>query len=105
MPRRLASADTAWIGWIVFVLEPKGKMRVHPDPELEGKSELDLKDVNGKPIIRGIIGAATALPSKPEGWYHYQWPVPGGLLPRWKSTYARLVTAPSGREQRQHGEQ
>jgi len=87
------------------VLEPKGKMRVHPDPELEGKSELDLKDVNGKPIIRGIIGAATALPSKPEGWYHYQWPVPGGLLPRWKSTYARLVTAPSGREQRQHGEQ
>jgi len=32
-----------------------------------------------------------------EGWYHYQWPVPGGLLPRWKSSYVRRVEAPSGR--------
>ena len=81
----------------VFVLDPKGNMLVHPDPELEGKSELDLKDVNGKPIIRGLIDAATTFPDKTEGWYHYQWPVPGGLLPRWKSSYVRLVKAPSGK--------
>ena len=81
----------------IFVLDPKGNMLVHPDPALEGKNELDLKDINGKPIIRGLIDAATTLPSKPEGWYHYQWPVPGGILPRWKSTYVRLVTAPSGK--------
>jgi signal transduction histidine kinase len=80
----------------IFVLDRKGNMLVHPDPELEGKNELELKDVNGKPIIRGLIGAATTLRDKPEGWYHYQWPVPGGLLPRWKSSYVRLVTAPSG---------
>lgn len=80
----------------IFVLNPKGNMLVHPDPTMEGKNELDLKDINGKPIIRGLIGAANAFPSKPEGWYHYQWPVPGGLLPRWKSSYVRLVTAPSG---------
>lgn len=71
-------------------------MLVHPDPAMEGKNELDLKDINGKPIIRGLIAAATTFPGKPEGWYHYQWPVPGGLLPRWKSSYVRLVTAPSG---------
>ena len=81
----------------IFVLDPNGNMLVHPDPALEGKNELDLKDINGKPIIRGLIGAATTLASKPEGWYHYQWPVPGGLLPRWKSTYVRLVVAPSGK--------
>ena len=81
----------------IFVLDPKGNMLVHPDPALEGKNELDLKDINGKPLIRGLIGAATTLPGKPEGWYHYQWPVPGGILPRWKSTYVRLVTAPSGK--------
>lgn len=80
----------------IFVLDPKGNMLVHPDPAMEGKNELDLKDINGKPIIRGLIGAAMTFPSKPEGWYHYQWPVPGGLLPRWKSSYVRLVTAPSG---------
>jgi signal transduction histidine kinase len=80
----------------VFVIDPEGNMLVHPDPAMEGRNELDLKDINGKPIIRGLI-ATTAHPDKPDGWYHYQWPVPGGLLPRWKSTYARLVTAPSGK--------
>lgn len=80
----------------IFVLDPDGNMRVHPDPELEGRNTLGLKDVNGKPIIQGLIGTATALADKPAGWYHYQWPVPGGLLPRWKSSYVRLVTAPSG---------
>jgi signal transduction histidine kinase len=80
----------------VFVLDRQGNMLVHPDPALEGMNVIDLKDVNGKPIIRGLINAATELPDKPEGWYHYQWPVPGELLPRWKSTYVRLVTAPSG---------
>jgi signal transduction histidine kinase len=81
----------------IFVLDPQGNMLVHPDPMMEGKNELDLKDINGKPIIRGLISAATALPAKPEGWYHYEWPVPGEILPRWKSTYVRLVTAPSGK--------
>jgi len=81
----------------IFVLDLKGSMLVHPDPALEGKNQLDLKDVNGKSIIRGIIGAATASPDKPEGWYHYQWTVPGGLLPRWKSSYMRLVQGSHGK--------
>ena len=72
-------------------------MLVHPDPALEGKNVLDLRDINGKPVIRGLIAAATTLANKPEGWYHYQWPVPNGILPRWKSSYVRLVTAPSGK--------
>jgi signal transduction histidine kinase len=81
----------------VFVLDPQGTMLVHPDSAIEGKNELDLKDVNGRPIIRGLIAATSTFASKPEGWYHYQWPVPDGLLPRWKSTYVRLTTAPSGK--------
>ncbi|HEX6536814.1 MAG TPA: cache domain-containing protein [Gemmatimonadaceae bacterium] len=81
----------------VFVLDPDGRMLVHPDPALEGENELDLKDIGGKPIIRGLIGAATTLPGKPHGWYHYQWPVPGAILPRWKSSYVRLVRSPASR--------
>lgn len=81
----------------IFVLGLDGTMLVHADPAMEGTNQLDLKDINGKPIIRGLLSAATALPKKPEGWYHYQWPVPGGLLPRWKSSYVRLVKAPSGK--------
>lgn len=83
--------------YYIFVLDPNGNMIVHPDPELEGKNQLELKDINGKPIIRGLLGAVMSIPGKPEGWYHYQWPVPGGLLPRWKSTYIQLVKAPSGK--------
>jgi signal transduction histidine kinase len=81
----------------IFVLDPEGNMLIHPDAALEGRNVLGLKDINGKPIIQGLIDAATTLPDKPEGWYHYQWPVPGGILPRWKSSYVRLVQAPSGK--------
>jgi signal transduction histidine kinase len=81
----------------VFVLDTEGNMLVHPDAALEGRNQLGLEDVNGRPIIRGLLHAATMLPEKPQGWYHYEWPVPGGLLPRWKSSYVRLVATPSGR--------
>jgi len=81
----------------IFVLNPEGKMLVHPDPEMEGRNVINLKDVNGKPIIKGLISAARTSPDEPGGWYHYEWPVPGGLIPRWKSTYVELVRAPSGK--------
>ena len=79
----------------VFVLDTSGNMLVHPDPALEGSRQVGLKDVAGKPIIAGLLAAATA-PGKSDGWYHYQWPVPGRLLPRWKSTYVRLAITRSG---------
>ena len=81
----------------IVVADPEGNILVHPDPAMEGKNELGLKDINGKPVIGGLIAATTTLPSKPEGWYHYEWPVPGWLFLRWKSTYARLVIALSGK--------
>jgi signal transduction histidine kinase len=79
----------------IFVLNPLGGMLVHPDPALEGRNKLGLKDISGRPIIQGLLGAATASAAKADGWYHYQWPVPGAILPRWKSSYVRLVSAPS----------
>ena len=50
----------------VFVIDPEGNMLVHPDPAMEGKNQLGLKDIAGKPIIQGLIGAATTLSSKPK---------------------------------------
>lgn len=78
----------------VFVIDTAGRMLVHNDPMLEGRNQLELKDINGKPIIRGIL--ETAEQNKNGGWYHYQWPVPGGLLPRWKSSFVTSVKGPSG---------
>ena len=82
----------------IFVLDKEGNMLVHADPEMENKNQIDLKDVNGKPIIRGLLAAATALPEKQEGWFHYQWQMPDGLLPRWKSSFVQLVQSPDGKE-------
>lgn len=81
----------------IFVLDTDGNMIVHADANMEGKSQINLKDVNGRPIIHGLIDAVTAAHGKTEGWYHYQWPVPGALIPRWKSSYVKLVKAPSGK--------
>jgi signal transduction histidine kinase len=82
----------------VFVIDPTGKMLVHPDSKLEGKDEKNLKDINGRFIIRGLIEAASAHPDKQQGWYHYQWPIPGEILPRWKSSFVKSVKAPSGQQ-------
>lgn len=82
----------------IFVLDKEGNMLVHLDPEMENKNQLDLKDVNGKPIIRGLLATVTALPEIKEGWFHYQWPAPNGLLPRWKSSFVQLVTSPDENE-------
>lgn len=92
------TADSRWRQGerYIFVLDLRGTMVVHPDSSMEGKNQLDLKDINGKPVISGLLAAASAVADKPEGWYHYEWPVPGGLLPRWKSSYVQLVTVPSG---------
>ena len=81
----------------VFVLDPDGSMLVHADRAMEGTNQIGLTDIKGKPIVRGLLGAATQFPDKPEGWYHYEWPVPGGLFARWKSSYVQLVAAPSGK--------
>lgn len=82
----------------IFVLDPRGNMLVHPDPALEGNNTLDLKDVNGKSIIRGLLAVTNSRLHESAGWYHYQWPVPAGPLPRWKSTYAMRIISSSGKE-------
>ena len=94
-----ARPDSRWRhrSLYIFVLAPDGTMLVHPDPTLEGENELELKDISGRPITRGLIDAVTADPEKTEGWHHYLWPTPGGLLPRWKSTYVQAVTVASGK--------
>ena len=81
----------------IYVLDTEGNMLVHADASLEGKNQLELKDKNGRPIIRGLLEVTQASPGKTEGWHHYEWPAPGKTMPAWKSSYAQLVKAPSGK--------
>jgi signal transduction histidine kinase len=81
----------------VFVIDPDGVNLCLPtQPELEGQNLLDLKDVNGKSIVRSHLRAVSG--EGRAGWSHYQWPRPGQTEPAWKSSYLIRVTALSGRE-------
>ncbi|MFH1683629.1 MAG: cache domain-containing protein [Candidatus Margulisiibacteriota bacterium] len=95
----LAVSDSRWNKGesYIFVLDEKGNMIVHPDPKLQGKNQLGLLDVNGKPLIKWMVNEAISYEHKNEGWTHYQWPKPGGILPIWKSTYVKAAKTPSGK--------
>lgn len=82
----------------IFIYDLKGKNVVHPvQPEFEGQDLIDLKDINGKPVIRLIIDAVTKH-NKPFGWVHYMWIRPEEIFPMWKSSYVLKARAPSGKE-------
>jgi signal transduction histidine kinase len=59
-------------------------MLVHPDPTMEGRNELDLRDINGKSIIRGLIGAAM---KDGRAWIDLYWYKPGQNTSARKQTF------------------
>jgi signal transduction histidine kinase len=82
----------------LFVYDLNGKCLFHPvERELVGRDLLDFKDLDGKPVIRHIIEAATReYPS--GGWVHYLWSEPGSLAPLWKTSYVVQVKGPTGKD-------
>ena len=82
----------------IFVLSPDGTFLVHPDPEFAGKNQIDFTDVNGKPVVKWFIAKVKENPQRRSGWSHYLSVKPGEITPCWKTTYLKLVTAPSGKE-------
>ncbi len=79
----------------IFVLDTDGNMIIHPDPALEGKNQIDLKDMIGRPIVKMFIEKTSDKDG--VGWVHYMWPRPNSIFPTWKSTFVRRVIAPSGK--------
>jgi len=82
----------------IFVVDTEGNMLVHTDPKLEGKNQMGLRDVNGKPIIKWFIDEVSSYEGETEGWSHYLWPKPGDIFPIWKTTFVKLATATSGKK-------
>ena len=73
----------------IFVLDMKGIDVFHPvQPDLEGKSIIDMKDANGKAFIRDMIEKAKTQGS---GWVEYMWTKPGESEPSKKRTYIKNV--------------
>jgi signal transduction histidine kinase len=79
----------------IFVLDTNGNILIHPDPAIEGKNQINLKDMIGRPITKMFI--ETTADKDGVGWVHYMYPRPNSIFPTWKSTFVRRVTAPSGK--------
>jgi signal transduction histidine kinase len=81
----------------LFVFSMEGTRVFHAaEPETEGRNDIELKDIVGRPFIRMFIDAVST-PSG-EGWVHYMWPLPGDYFPTWKSSFVKQVTYPSGKQ-------
>jgi len=79
----------------VFIIDLEGKAICHPTrPQLEGRTVMELRDPNGKPIIRNFLREIEG--GDEDGWVHYQWPRPAGGTFYWKTSYVRRVEAPDG---------
>ena len=82
--------------YYVFVTNADTHVTVcHPaNPELVGRNEYDLQDVNGKYFVREMLDVAP-LPAS-GGWVEYMWPRPGQTTPARKTTYVIRVKSWDG---------
>ena len=78
----------------VFVMGTKGRILVHPaKPELVGKIQTDIKNDEGREVIKEIIAAVKTADS---AWLEYTWPKPGAVAESAKRSYIRKVGSPKG---------
>jgi len=73
----------------IMVYDMKGVNRAHgANPKLIGKDLLEIQDVDGKFIIKGLIEVAQ---KGKGGWFDYQWPNAVTKAVEHKSTYVEKV--------------
>jgi hypothetical protein len=79
----------------VFVDTAQGVELVNPAfPAVEGRDIRDLRDLEGRPMVREYIDLAM---KRGSGWTTYLWPRPdGSRTPVRKTTYVRRVVTPEG---------
>jgi signal transduction histidine kinase len=80
-----------------FVWLKDGTLAFHAaEPAIEGRNDLGIKDIHGRPFGKMILEAAYS--SAGEGWVHYMYPQPGDIFPTWKSTFVKRVIFPDRTE-------
>jgi hypothetical protein len=78
-----------------FVYDICGTCMFHPvEPEFVGKDLMNLRDMNGKPVIRMITDVAKKPDDRAAGWVFYLWEDGTQISPLWKSSYIRKVIGP-----------
>ena len=82
----------------LFVYDSGGTSIFHATiKELVGKNLIDLRDMNGKPLIRFITDVCRNPQQDAHGWVFYLWQEKNEFEPKWKSAYVRKVVMPDGK--------
>ena len=72
----------------IMVYDMEGNNKAHgSNPKLIGKNLLEIKDADGKFIVKGLIEVA----NKGKGWFDYKWPNGVTKAVEHKSTYVEKV--------------
>ena len=82
----------------LFVYNANGKCVFHPiEPQLVGQDLIQLKDLDGRPMIAMITEVGKKPQADASGWIFYFWEEsPKSRVPAWKSSYVRKAVAPGG---------
>jgi cytochrome c len=74
----------------IFVYDKSGTvLAIGSNPKLIGKNLIEMKDVDGVPIIKRFVELAFGGPGK--GWVDYKWPNPVTKVVEPKSSYIERV--------------
>jgi len=81
----------------LFVYDGAGTCIFHATiSELVGKNLMDLRDMNGKPMVRFITDVCRKPQRDAHLWVFYLWQEKNEFEPKWKSAYVRKVVMPDG---------
>ena len=96
----LGKKGSRWFNqtYYFFVYDLEGTNLFHAaTPELVGKNLHDLRDMNGKPVVRFVTDIGRQPQRDASGWVFYLWQEQNEFTPKWKSAYIRKLVAPDGR--------
>ncbi len=83
--------------YYLFIYDINGTCVFHPvTPALVGRNLIDMKDYNGRPLIRDITDVCKKPERRAGGWVFYLWEERTEFTPNWKVSYIRKAVAPDG---------
>ncbi len=93
-------ANSKWLKGqrYLFIYDAKGKCVFHPiEPRLIGQELIELKDLDGRPMVAMITDVAKRPEPDASDWVFYLWEESWkSRVPEWKSSYIRKAVAPGG---------
>jgi signal transduction histidine kinase len=84
--------------YFLFVYDSGGTCIFHPTiPELVGKNLMDLRDMNGKPMVKFLTDVCRKPQRDAHVWIFYLWQEKNEFEPKWKGAYVRKVVMSDGK--------